>query len=351
MLSIDESAELRALQGRAYGRGGGLTADELDRLRSLERRRAPAAQPPIADPVDEPRPAVIEAVPSSNAEPAHDEPVPATASDLDVFDELRADQASDAASSAAGAPRRRGRIVGALALALAVGIGVGWLLFGWDSAAFLLNAAHSDQRAELEASGDYDPGTVTAVAEQHGAVGWRATRDAGDQQCAIITFEDESTFNCESRASLEQGGIAGTVLTLPVEDGKQNSLWFSMVTALSGDIMPVFQLSPSNYDWTAQYSEEELAAAGELEAQGFIGENLSIVGYDGDMPVWTAWTNEGSCLMAGGGDLWAQSCGAQGESLDLEMTVDGTRTTYSVVQTEMRGPQLTITRAPEQSER
>ena len=63
MLQESESAELRALQGKAYGRDGGLTEVEAARLRELESMRvepdatvlAAAAAGPGADAVDAPR--------------------------------------------------------------------------------------------------------------------------------------------------------------------------------------------------------------------------------------------------------------------------------------------------------
>ncbi|WP_404435784.1 hypothetical protein LG322_11595 [Microbacterium aerolatum] len=346
MSAEDASSELRMLRAKAYGPGGGLSSDELMRLQELEGRlrlpsvaqpvsSAAAPQPPLNDPQEvtphqeELFPRVVER--AERVETATPAPDPSTGSGTDPR-------------------RRRPAVVGAAAALLAVGLGVGWGIWGWNSHQFALAAAHGEERAELEASGDFDPGTVVPVAEQHGVVVWRADRSEGEELCVIVTSPDQTQHGCVTYEDLENSAwpTAGTLI--PEGEEKAGSQFYAgLIPRPAGELVPFIQVwdQSDSSSWESQYSEEELAQLRELEAAGYEPGALSVLGYDGDTVVWSTWENSGLCLLVPtGGDI-AEACANDfEETITLIISTAGGDTEYVVRQTDMRGPQLTIVRHP-----
>lgn len=372
MLSADESAELRELQTKAYGRNGALSVEELARLRELERER---------------RPGVVETAMTTDAETAESfEAVgydPSTGSGIDAGSESgrlgaeaaelpaaepgpRAPEAQggaehrsergmgiEAAGASAGTALRRRWpvIVAASAAILAIGLGTGWGIWGWDAHTFALAAAHADQRTEIEASGDFDPGTVVPVAEQHGVVVWRADRSDGDEVCVIVTTASQTQSGCARQEDLGNSAWTNAMITVPEGEEKAGQqLSAALIMTPAGELVPVIQVwDQSSSDWESQYSEAELAQLRRIEAAGYLGSSLGILGYDGDTVVWSSW-GPGFCVIAAADDGLVEACADDAQSeidLTLAVIVDGVPTEYVVRQSEMRGPQLTVIRHPD----
>ncbi|MDQ0644640.1 hypothetical protein [Microbacterium murale] len=244
--------------------------------------------------------------------------------------------------------RRRWPVLAAASAAiLAIGLGIGWGVWGWDAEAYALATAHADQRAELEADDVYDSGTVIPVAEQYGVVIWRAERSDGDEVCVIVTGTERAQNGCIPSKELENSVWPNATATIPEgEDKAGQQLVAGLIPTLTGELVPFIQVwdqGPSG--WESQYSDGELAQLRELEAAGYVGSALSIIGYDGEHVVWGNWEQGGLCVIApaDGGVIEACSEDAEAE-LTIVAVVDGVPTEYVVRQTEMRGPQLTIIR-------
>ncbi|WP_194420296.1 hypothetical protein [Microbacterium abyssi] len=371
MPAEDASSELRALRAKAYGRDGGLSAEELARLHELE-------GPGTADePAEEERPRLPSvAQPLSSAaapqpplnDPQEAGPAP-SASTHDPTAELlsrvapraegetkrveRAERVETASSPEQ--PRRRWPVIlGTAAALLAIGLGVGWGIWGWDSHQFALDAAHGEERAELEASGAYDPGTVVPIAEQHGVVVWRADRSEGEELCVIVTGAEHSQDGCIAYEQVEKSNWPNASATVPEgQEEAGHQLVAGLIPTPSGELVPFIQVwgGQEQFDWESQYSESELAQAREIEAAGYLPESLSIIGYDGDTAIWSTWESGQFCVLAPADDGLAEMCADDPtQDITLVLRVDGVPTDYIVRQAEMRGPQLTIVRHPVVSE-
>ncbi|WP_439256129.1 hypothetical protein [Microbacterium sp. A94] len=340
MLDESETAQLRSLQKRAYGRGGGLAAEDAARLHELESKLRPrVAAPSVVEPVER-------AAPVWGAEAVELSEVPDGS-------ELPEESPSPEPEASAPSRRTRGRRRLALAAvgALLIGMGIGWTLWGWNTAEFALATTHSEKRAELEKSGDYDPGTVAALSESHGVVIWRAESQEGERTCIIVTTPVQKQSGC---AELDQSnlGAANVSITVPEGDEAEGQMLNAfLLLSANGEVVPAIQLwNPEDNNWESQFSEEEREALDRVEAAGFDRNSLSILGYDGERPIWTSWGNE-MCLIVESDAGIASGCSSTAEMpmTDLVVTapVGGIPTQYIVHQTETRGQQLTIVRVPE----
>ncbi|WP_404472982.1 hypothetical protein [Microbacterium aerolatum] len=232
---------------------------------------------------------------------------------------------------------------------LAVGLGVGWGIWGWDSHQFALAAAHGEERAELESSGSYDPGTVVPLAEQHGIVVWRADRSNGAQLCVIVTAPEQTRDGCMPYDQVADSGWPNASATVPEgQEEAGNQFLAGLIPTASGELVPFIQVwEDSVSSWESQYNDSELAQLRELEAAGYAPSALSVLGYDGDTVIWGGWPNGFLCVIVPTDDSHVETCAENGEeTLTLAMPVDGVQTEYVVRQTDMRGPQLTIVRHP-----
>lgn len=349
MLDDSETAELRSLRERAYGRDGRLTGEDVTRLHELETMLRPAAAVAPAAPVAGIDP---EIGPSKNSAigPVESRPGSGVGLIAEPF-EASDDPAPNAESEAPVPPRRRRWLAFAGIGAVLIGLAAGWAIWGWNSAEFALATTHSEQRAELEASGDFDPGTVSALSENHGVVLWRAERHEGDQLCVIATSPDATQSGC-GEMEPNNLGSANVSISVPEDDELAGQMLnaFLMVSA-AGEIVPIVQIwDQSGSNWESQFSEDELAALDRLEAEGFDRGSLSVLGYDGDRPVWTSWGNE-MCLIVESDDGIVKGCSSFAETPQAELvitaSIGGVPTQYIVRQSETRGQQLTVVKLPE----
>ncbi|MGO1508553.1 MAG: hypothetical protein ACTHW5_10985 [Microbacterium sp.] len=387
MAAADESAELRMLRAKAYGPGGGLTAEELARLQELEgeeRLRLPpvaqpvssaaAPQPPLnarpQEPAADPDPVVERASAPGRQPPvveraagetkrveraqrvetaAHphqpetavhpEQPETSAENDLATFFE-------DPPSAPASALHRGWPILAAASAAiLAIGLGIGWGIWGWDSDATALAAAHGGTQSELEAEELYDPGTIIPLAEQYGVVVWRADRSDGDETCVIVTGSKTPRDGCIPTDDLEDWLWPNATATVPEgqeEAGQQLNV--GLIPTPTGELVPFIQVwDQSMSDWESQYSDEELTQLREIEAAGYRPDQLSVIGYDGDTVVWGTWESGLLCIVVPLNDGLAEQCAADADG-DIELTASagGTVTEYHVTQSTMRPPQLTV---------
>lgn len=325
MPDADDAVELRALQARAYGRGGALSAAEAERLQQLQdAARSAVAQARVSE----------DTTPSFGPEPTSDEALSGEASTVETPSEsetgidatasaspaaspstpvgedadpeptaLDAGEPRDSASGATDAalsPARRalstlrahGRAAAILTgAALAVGLGVGWAVFSPPSDDITLTAAQQDRQRELVDDGDYDPGSVRAVGKKDDALAWYGTKDDGELRCLTLDAGDLTDTQCQP-ADDENVRLQAFVWTQPMaaeERGsmEQENVIASLQFATSGEPMVAIERWSSTSSFLDQFSGDERTRAQELYDEGY-NLNLSIVGTFRDEPVWVA---------------------------------------------------------------
>jgi hypothetical protein len=232
-----------------------------------------------------------------------------------------------------------------------IGIVVGSLVFGRLTQA-PMTAQQQEAWATMEASGQYDPGSIRLAGAKYGAAIWSATRQQGDVPCVILTRpgavdESPSAAGCAMSTKADQEMPVQGTLTYR-EKGVDYVLWATLSDDIAGNPAVIVQRERANqpWDWHMQYSDAELKLIDVLLAAGFDGEMVSILGYDGDTPVWMGNDPDGAgpCLMIVHDDgIMAKQCDSSGGSDRIALTVGDT--TYGVL-TSDHSSMLSITRAP-----
>lgn len=371
-----EAEELRALQAKAYRRGGALTAAESQRLDELETVRRSAAVP-IPPPAG---PEAGESVPPPSAAPdlvrAEAAPHPA-APDAAAPDAAAPDPAAPIAEESAsgespaspetplGVMRRHaGAVAAASALLLAIGLGAGWALFAPRPAGIPLDAAQQQRRAELAAE-VFDPGSVRAIAQQADALAWFATQDGGGLLCLVLDTGALSQTECAAADAMEYGLSA--VLAVPREDAEQDALfgdgfdgetvYATLFLSTTGEPMAGIQRWTATSSMTAPFEGEEHERAEELVDEGY-SLALSVVGNHRGEPVWlgdrlSAQGATERCMIvdatetvvcASFGSALSEGLGVQ--TVDVGEDGAGTASMLDLRFTRQQTPYLTITESP-----
>lgn len=388
-----DDGELRELRAKAYGPDGELTDAEARRLQELqalvrgaatERAASTAA---TAVPAADRRNAAGErrGVPSPSGASRDDDAVhsagvgrggnadadvdmsgvrdprhaAAATSDAGSEDALAGSDTDDAASTGlAGQDSRRGIRTrrwfpyAAVGLVLLIGFGIGFVVFGQSvMRSIALSLAVGAEQVQLEAEGDYDPGSITPLGQSHGATVWHATRGEGKNHCLVITLEDRVEPACVPGDQLNQpgGGLYASMDLPPDDDGGVSGLNVTVTRDIDGELAVVAQVWDSYdvWDWRAQYTEDELAIVDRIESEtGVAGEFLQIVGYDGDRPVWQEFSSTRACVIVAVVGSVERACADEASApAVLEIAnPDGTSTRYHVTTSDTRGPTLTIER-------
>lgn len=293
MLQESESAELRALRVRAYGRGGGLTEADATRLRELESMRvepvektragiAPAVDPDV-DAADVSRPAAESLLPHAAA-PVSDAPQ-GTA----VVEGVDLPQPVEARGLRAVIRQHWKAAVAASAALIVIGLTAGWALFGSSGDAVALTSEQQQRRAELQAEGGFDAGSLRAIGRDEDALVWYATKNEGEHVCLTIDTVDDSATQCHSSEDVDNSMGAGVSIVPQSGDGDENpeQIWASAVRAMNGELVAVIQRwDTSPDDWLSQFPVQERERAEELVEAGFEEYSFSVVGYFKDSPVW-----------------------------------------------------------------
>lgn len=294
MLQESESAELRALQGKAYGRHGGLTEIEAARLRELESMRvepdatvlAAAAAGLGADAVDAPRRA--EDAPLPHAEP----PVPGPPSGSPADEEAGRQQPREAGGLRTAIRQHWKAAVAASAAMLVIGLGVGWAVFGHTGDAVALTSEQQQRRAELQAEGGFDPGSLRAIGRDEDALVWYATKEDGETICITLDAAGKSADQCQPAADLDNGngiGISASVTAPGEGEESPEEIWASAARAMNGEVVGIIQRWRSDQNsWLSQFQGDERERAEQLIEEGFEEYSFSVVGYFRDAPVWRA---------------------------------------------------------------
>lgn len=344
MLDSTEAARRRELHGRVYASGGSLTDAELAELHDLDNRSlAAVAEPTPAEPTAPVEPA--EPVVRGSQLPASDLEVAAN-SDPRTEPGREPSTAPSREAAQPARPRRRWMLPVIAVVAILVGAALGRFVLGGGADSPRLDAGQQKIWAQLEASGTYTPGSVSLVGSKFGADVWTAHRVESDVDCMILTRGEDHTEACGLLEPEQGDSDLSTVLSY-TEDGVEYGLYATISRDLQGNPLAFMQRQNQVWDWRSMYTDAELAIASTLEAAGFEGESLIIVGYDGDVPVWL-YERDRYCVMIVRDGAVQQECADVGNnSVQTTLVLDAGDAVYVVQPTENRGPVLTITRTPD----
>jgi hypothetical protein len=277
-----EAEERRALQRKAYGRGGALTEAESRRLRALEDARRSDLVPEASQPADPERDA------SGTPPVASQEPLVVAGSDEP------AEPGPNAPVPARPGPRhpllrRVAAAVAASAVLLVIGIGAGWALFSPRNG-LPLTDEQQQRRAELAAEA-FDPGSVHAIAQDEQALVWYATQDDGEVRCLILDVGVQSQTDCLPTDEIAFGLSAS--LPVPPSEGEEENaaagdvVYATLLFSTAGEPMAGIQRWGAGPALANQFSDAERTRAEALFAEGYeLG--LSVIGDFRGEPVWLA---------------------------------------------------------------
>lgn len=291
MLQESESAELRALRVRAYGRDGGLTEADATRLRELESMRVEPVEMVRADVAPDHGVDPVDATWwADDSLPPHPEgPVSDPPSGGSAGEGADGSQAPEASGLHDAIRQHWKAAVAVAAVMLVVGLGAGWALFGHAGDAVALTTEQQQRRAELQAEGGFDAGSLQAIGWDEDALVWYATKGDGEQVCLTIDTVDDSASRCYRSEDVDNSMGAGVSIVSQSGEGDENreQIWASAVRAMNGELVAVIQRwEPSPDEWLSQFPVEERERAEELVEAGFEQYSFSVVGYFEDSPVW-----------------------------------------------------------------
>lgn len=328
MLQESDAAELRALQLKAYGRDGGLTHADAVRLQELEATRESTPAATAAPDAAAPDTASLE---SAEAE-STDVPVAEEAADDDSANEADTSaptgdvHAFETTTLRAALRHHWKAIATASAVLLVIGLAAGWALFG-RAGGIELTAAQQERRAELQADGGYDPGSLRAIGQEEGVVVWHATQQDGEMVCLVLDTPQDSATQCQRSEDAQNGNGIGVSVNLDSVEGEDaEQIWASAVRTTEGELVAIIQRWPSSQnDWLSQFAGEERVRAEELLEEGFQDYSFSVVGYFQDAPIWYGQRLVGAtaedCLVVDAIDGIA--CGPLGEAQSSGLSLGG----------------------------
>lgn len=338
MLDHTETAELKALQARAYGREGSLATEGLARLRELEQKRRGVA--PTAAAPD----------PSSGSGSGNEESVAEPVEVSDVSEKPVAEPVE--APGSTRHPRLRWLVAGA-AVAIAIGVGIGWSVWGQSHNAITLTDEQRGWQDELAAEDDFDPGSLYAVGEEKGVVVWLATKDDGKKTCLLMSNGRESSTPCQRTDGVRADGMWAQ-LEVPTAESYADVTSANLLFSADGHPAVAMDQYRNDFGAEVEYEPEEQKAIDLLIDRGYQQQSLWIVGYFEDRPVWTgayAETPVEQCLVyvAASGGI-EEDCDTWEENMDDPLTLTigpddaGSRAAEIVYASSVNGPQyLSIT--------
>ncbi|MGJ0390732.1 hypothetical protein [Microbacterium sp. CGR1] len=320
MLQESDAAELRALQLKAYGRDGGLTDADAARLHELEATRAPEPAAAAASDATAPEMTVVEST---------DRPVSEEVADAESADTSAPPGEAEPHTTPALRPALRQHwkaIAAASALLLVVGLAAGWALFG-RAGGVELTAEQQERRAELQADGGYDAGSLRAIGQEEDVLVWHATKEDGEMVCLILDTPQDSATQCQRSEDVQNGNAVGVSVSVDSGEGEgedAEQVWASAVRTTDGELVAIIQRWPSSQnDWLSQFPGDERVRAEELLQQGFQEYSLSVVGYFRDAPIWYGQRLEGAtaedCLVVDA--IGGIACGPLGEAQSSGLSI------------------------------
>ncbi|MFK4853192.1 hypothetical protein ACI3KT_16255 [Microbacterium sp. ZW T6_19] len=382
MTPIPEPDELRALQHKAYGRGGGLTDAEAARLRELEQPEPPRVDSPDAHSRPDPRsstdelPAVERGSEATEAKHVLISRPQGTDVSSRLFDSTAARSTTDAREAAEEPSESTSRgarptteelswrptlrrhwkaVAAASALLLIFGLGAGWALFAprvRDAVA--LTEDEVQHKLELDEKYEFDEGTLRAVARDDDALVWFGTQSDGDQNCLVLEAAGQSQIGCARADDVNLAyGLNATISLPPEEDAAEGDFGASInaygMLSTAGEPMVAIQRWDNDASMLDQFEGDERTRAQALIDEGYLA-GVSLVGYVREQPAWIAYRFTDSdqnerCLIVDA--LGATACGLDSDTLQDGLTLtaedENGRIEVSAQFTNWGTPYLTIT--------
>ncbi|MFB7250928.1 hypothetical protein [Microbacterium sp. NPDC056234] len=351
-----EAAELDELRAKAYGPNGALTDAQAQRLQELQdaaRGFSPAGGlPEDTDPGRE----ALEAGDAGAAESA---------------ETGHRQAASDVVATARRRLRSRLVPVAVVALAVLVGVGAGWALAaGTRASSIELTAQQQDWQDSIAATGDYDDGSLRALAVDAGTqiggdvspVAWAATREHGAERCLIVGDEAGSAATCATEYVARRDSMAVSYPRADDESGHVTITTALAIVTPDGEMAGRLTTHWLIREEVGRVSEDVVARDSAVIAKNFAADALEMIGAFEAYPVWLASVAGGqSCLIYIGEigiplETCAPTRGLADQPLRLSIISHdagepdgaGEQTTFELTFTdEMSSRQLLITRTPE----
>ena len=373
MLNEAERSRRRELQRLAFAAGGGLDDAQLAELRELDARaaaRSVTPAPPAAEPESAVRPPAVQPPPGVQppiAAPAliGSVPEPETAASESAASDQRDPEPAEAGSDDPPAPsgqtaRRRLSIpvlVLSAIVAVLLGVGIGWLGFGRAAGGHAMTDAQRATLVQLDSSKEFDPGSIEFVGAKHGVEAWYATKDLDENECLVLVADDKTEaaaedrrVSCQKKEAPEAFGLQAN-LELLVDD-ERVMVWAVLLDDTDGDRVTVIQrevlADDGTYDWRSQYSGPELDIAEFLDASGYDGDSLQLIGWDDTTPVWMTFDGSEVCmLVAEPTALIGEACAEFDSAVGSRIEMSTAAGVYQLNLTQNLDPRLTIIRTPD----
>ncbi|MFD5224663.1 hypothetical protein ACFWHT_03490 [Microbacterium sp. NPDC058342] len=341
MESEEDAGRRRELQRRAFAPGGALTGAEAEELRMLSVRRG-EAEVAGGDPMETAAPGTDAAAPPATPPASVEEqPSPPVPVEEPATPEPEPGQETPS--------RRRPRWLAPVvcAAALLAGLGIAWLTSPRTSdAAPAMNPEQQRIFAAVAADDelDLDPESLRFAGEKHGAAVWTATR--GDERCVILSMDDERRTGCAEPVTGSYGPRYPVTSIDVAEDGMATTVTAVLAPTLTGEwrvIVNRWQMSLD--DWRSRYTDAEVALVDALMDAGFDPASLSVLGRDGELPIWMQYGDK-PCIMIADPDTLevVSACAESGASTAEVLYRDSV---YVLTWSELRGSTLTIVRPAE----
>jgi len=155
-----------------------------------------------------------------------------------------------------------------------------------------LTSEQQHRRAELQAEGGFDPGSLRAIGRDEDALVWYATKEDGETICITLDAAGKSADQCQPAADLDNGngiGISASVTAPGEGEESPEEIWASAARAMNGEVVGIIQRWRSDQNsWLSQFQGDERERAEQLIEEGFEEYSFSVVGYFRDAPVWRA---------------------------------------------------------------
>ncbi len=326
MLSADESAELRELQTKAYGRNGALSVEELARLRDLEPTRsrnsptAPIAEPAEAFDAGPAEPPIGSQVGRGSGDGLGAEAGEGSETGFDPSDPSDEPIAEQAEASPLAASRPRWALIVAASAALVLGVGIGWLVFGRDPGPAIPVTAEQQIRGEhLAEESKLDPGSIVPMAESSDVLVWMGTRDEGEVTCMIIEDGEHDATSCAPTDSVIDTALHGMLSRDAPSDSPENATQMisaSLALVRGDDPIVMIQggwVMSSGQGYLDHFTDpEQRATAERLLDQGLDEWSPMLAAYDADTQIWIGTRDQGqeACLFYGGEPDAPSACGS-----------------------------------------